>query len=222
MVIWFWTERNVWMMTRLTMVNTESAYACVQQDVSNPTLVTKAWNVYDKSVGSHVADENLKMVAADATQEKEETTQSLKQDTEELQTTLQQMQICLDDLTDTIRFQDETITELGDDLQSYEDAMKDLGQETRQTQDNVKQTKRRLYALHNAYKKLQEDNENLMKRIQARKTEPCDSYAVVNEIDVDEQIITNSLSRLEVADILGPLSCNEDVCRSILERFQSY
>ena len=66
------------------MVNTESAYACVQEDAPDPTLVSKAWNVYDKSAGSHVPDKKLKMIPIADENEKPETPESLKQDINQL------------------------------------------------------------------------------------------------------------------------------------------
>ena len=105
------------------MVNTESAYACVQEDAPDPTLVSKAWNVYDKSAGSHVPDKKLKMIPIADENEKPETPESLKQDINQLHVnsvtqwwmiefvfgfehSLDQMRICLEDLADTINYQE--------------------------------------------------------------------------------------------------------------------
>merc|ERR1712178_294314 len=88
------------------MGNTESAYACVQEDASDPTKVNKAWNVYDKTAGSHVPDKKLQMVPIIDENDKPETVSSVKKDIEMLTKSLDQMRVCLDDLADTIDHQE--------------------------------------------------------------------------------------------------------------------
>lgn len=62
MVIWFWSAKKVWMMTRTSMINTDSAYACVQEDAGDPTKILKPWKVFDKKVRTHKADSQMKII----------------------------------------------------------------------------------------------------------------------------------------------------------------
>lgn len=93
MVIWFWSSNKVWMMTRKTMINTDSAYACVQDNASEPTKVTEPWKVYDKSVSKHEPDPNMVVVAID-----EDNMTKLRQEKKDLEDQIENMRQKIDGL----------------------------------------------------------------------------------------------------------------------------
>jgi len=67
MLIWFWSEKNVWMVAKKSMIHTDKAYACVQEgadeDFSDPSKVcNKPWKVYDRNVETHVEDMDMSIV----------------------------------------------------------------------------------------------------------------------------------------------------------------
>eukprot|EP00494_Astrolonche_serrata_P031307 UN31576 len=110
MIIWYWKDKRVWMMTRHSMIGTDSAYACVKQDVQNPTQVTVPWKVFDKQEESHVPDEKMKIVVIEKEQMNNnkkdnppsENTTILKSKIIELTKQIENMKKTIDDLEDKV------------------------------------------------------------------------------------------------------------------------
>jgi len=154
MVIWFWGAKKVWMMTRLSMVNTESAYACVQDDVAFPTLVKKAWNVYDKTAGKHVSDKNLKIEPHIESTGKVETVKTLSEDQELLLNQITQMELSIEDYHDTRKQQGvkieevkSTITQVNEETESLRKRYEKLRKESQKTKKAGMQVAKRIKKL---------------------------------------------------------------------------
>lgn len=223
MVIWYWKEKNVWMMTRLSMVNTESAYACVQEDAADPTIVSKAWNVYDKSAGSHVPDKKLKMIAIADENEQPETPESLNTDITNLNQHLDQMRICLDDLADTIDFQESQRDALKLDLNQIVTAGESLEQEKIELEQKLKETKRKLYTVHMRFKKDSLENEKL--KLQ-HNSSPSPSFPQLfsflsNNPETDHMpILKEACRKVDLSLLLHCFARHPDLCSDILERYR--
>lgn len=220
MVIWWWKSRRVWMMTRLSMVNTESAYACVQEDVPFPTLVTKAWNVYDKSQGNHVPDKKLKMEPI-TEDKKVDTPSTLVKEIEDLKHIIEQMQISMDDLLDTVKSQTSQEEEIKQELEDIVQEGEILENEyTDLTQEHEK-LQTRLRSIVHHLKKSQVQNEKLTKRLNQVTGTPCESFGEVKELtlSLDKQIIIDSLQNTDLEEIIYCFSNREELCSQITSNF---
>jgi len=60
-VLWYWPRKKVWMMTRLSNVGGEQAYAAVRDSADNPADITRQWLVYDPIQKKHRLDQNVKI-----------------------------------------------------------------------------------------------------------------------------------------------------------------
>ena len=60
-VLWYWPRKKVWMMTRLSNVGGEQAYAAVRDSADNPADITRQWLVYDPIQKKHRLDQNVKV-----------------------------------------------------------------------------------------------------------------------------------------------------------------
>jgi len=58
-VLWYWPRKKVWMMTRLSNVGGEQAYAAVRDNAENPADITRPWLVYDPLQKKHRLDTNV-------------------------------------------------------------------------------------------------------------------------------------------------------------------
>jgi len=122
MVIWFWAAKKVWMMTRTSMINTDSAYACVQEDSVDPTKISKPWKVFDKNIGTHKADENMIILkettntprspkARQQSKDEPKELEQLKQEKIQLQRKLDEMRKQIDGMEDQMKeYEDELLT----------------------------------------------------------------------------------------------------------------
>lgn len=62
-VLWYWPRKKVWMMTRLSNVGGEQAYAAVRDSAEHPADITRQWLVYDPLQKRHRLDTNVKIRA---------------------------------------------------------------------------------------------------------------------------------------------------------------
>merc|ERR550525_149095 len=60
-VLWYWPRKKVWMMTRLSNVGGEQAYAAVRDSAEHPRDITRQWLVYDPIQKKHRLDQNVKI-----------------------------------------------------------------------------------------------------------------------------------------------------------------
>jgi len=60
-VLWYWPRKKVWMMTRLSNVGGEQAYAAVRDSSEHPGNITRNWLVYDPIQKKHRLDTNVKI-----------------------------------------------------------------------------------------------------------------------------------------------------------------
>jgi len=224
MVIWYWKEKNVWMMTRLSMVNTESAYACVQENAADPTVVSKPWNVYDKTAGSHVPDKKLKMVPIEDENQKPDTPESLQEDLKKLVFSLEKMGLCLDDLADTINYQESQRDALQLELDQIVTAGENLEQEKLELEKKFKETKRKLYTVHLRFKKDSLENEKL--KLQSKSSPPSHSFPQVfsfmsNNPDIDHMhILQEACRKVDLSLLLHCFARHPDLCQTILQRYR--
>lgn len=59
-VLWYWNRKKVWMMTRLSNVGGEQAYAAVRDVAEDPSQIRHSWLVYDPIQKKHCLDLNVK------------------------------------------------------------------------------------------------------------------------------------------------------------------
>jgi len=60
-VLWFWTEKRCWMMTRETGIGSEKAYAAVRDPAEDPGEIKSPWLVFDPVKNKHRVDRKLKV-----------------------------------------------------------------------------------------------------------------------------------------------------------------
>merc|ERR1719210_580792 len=68
-VLWYWPRKKVWMMTRLSNVGGEQAYAAVRDSADNPANIVRQWLVYDPIQKKHRLDQNVKIRAVPPSQQ---------------------------------------------------------------------------------------------------------------------------------------------------------
>jgi|ERR1712224_418277 len=155
MVIWFWAQKKVWMMTRTSMINTDSAYACVQQDCADPTQVTKPWKVFDRQVGTHKPDKQMR-VLREAIKSKPTTSSApvyqnvgvLRKRKKELETELEQMRKQIDGMEDQMNENGDDITQIEQDLHDGKKSGRIFRATSFPTHDRSARNERKTFPVH--------------------------------------------------------------------------
>jgi len=70
-VLWYWPRKKVWMMTRLSNVGGEQAYAAVRDSAEHPRDITRQWLVYDPIQKKHRLDTNVRIRAVPRAQQRD-------------------------------------------------------------------------------------------------------------------------------------------------------
>ena len=60
-VCWFWKRKALWMISRISQINTEHSYAVSRApDAPNPTEIPGEWLIFDTHQKTYVKDDQMK------------------------------------------------------------------------------------------------------------------------------------------------------------------
>jgi len=220
MVIWFWSAKKVWMMTRETMINTDSAYACVKDDANDPTLIKAFWKVFDKKVGKHVTDKKMKIIDISHTRKKVDQSEieKLKKSNLELKTQIEELKKVCNKLQETIETQEEQIDRQKDEVEDVltmgEYLESDFNKKCIKHQNNKQEFKK----LAQKYAKIQKWKQNNVPK-------ECKSFKTIQEIAIEpdklKRSLLEALKNHSVKEWLEIFSSSQTICVKLKDRLEN-
>lgn len=223
MVIWFWLAKKVWMMTRKSMINTDSAYACVQDDALQPCEIRSIWKVFDKKAGEHKPNKKITITSCDNSSDIK---QNLRKRKEELQRQVEDMKNTMDELEIEIRSNNREIEVLEKDRSELITRGIEVENNYNKMQQEHQKVVDGLAAMIHKVKSIKRQNEDLTQEFQSSKG--CTAFDEIQELleddhnaDLMSQCIVEHMKELPIDEVLSLFSSSEVVCSEIIMEAQN-
>jgi hypothetical protein len=238
MVIWFWAAKKVWMLTRQSMINTDSAYACVQEDSVDPTKISKPWRVFDKSVGTHKPDEKMviiketsatprspKAAQGKKTPKKPQELQQLQKEKKDLERKLEEMRKQIDGMEDQMTEYEEEIHRAEHDKYDQEQVVSFIEERIFKVTTDQHALKEKLTTVYGRFKKTQGELKENRESVASQSNPSFDS--LINLKNPDSEVLLNCIFNVfeeqgvdfTLQNILSPSTTICDEITSIQENY---